>query len=122
MAIDDDPVGFVSFERKPDRYLQIWNIVVTTKRRRQGVGRRLVEEVMKISDSILFNVRESNTDAHLFLKRLNFWCYAKATNYFIDKIRNTVTKEDAYCFDYNPQAQRKPELTLRTTRAFTIRP
>jgi len=117
------PVGFMVYEERPAwDHVQIWNMVVTPSSRRDGVGSAMFEAVKaKVPERygrIVFNVRESNTGAHLFLKKLGFWCVAIARKYFVDKIKETVRRENAYCFDYNPSANRSKDEPICITGRF----
>jgi len=81
--------GYIAYELDPvNGTIQIWNLVVASKYRTQGIGRALVAELQDLIgcefDSIHFNVRESNLDSQLFLKKLGFCCNAISRSYFID--------------------------------------
>lgn len=114
-------VGFLAYELDPiNGKIQIWNMVVATKCRTKGIGRALVAELKDLVgceyDAIIFNVRESNLTAHLFLKKLDFYCGVIARSYFIDWRMDEKSEEDAYCFDFNPNLKvRNTDVPLRIT-------
>jgi ribosomal protein S18 acetylase RimI-like enzyme len=114
------PVGFIVYERRPvDSYLQIWNLVVDSKYRRMGVGtflvKRLTEMVPEEYEGVDVFVRESNTAAHLFLKSLGFWCDTISRDYFIDRVLQHETRENAYGFDFNKSIRRSKHEKVRVT-------
>lgn len=114
-------VGYMTYELDPvNGTIQIWNLVVATDRQRQGVGEALVAELKDLVgcefDSILFNVRESNLVAHVFLRSLGFYCGTISLGYFIDVRMNERVEEDAYCFDYTPNTKgRNKDVPIRIT-------
>lgn len=113
-----NPVGFVAHERVPSSaYIVVWNLVVMPEYRKKGVASELLKSLMGAVpcefDGVRFNVRESNTLAHLLLKKLGFWCEAISRDFFIDYLIEGERKEDAFCFDYNPSKPRSKDDPLR---------
>lgn len=110
-------IGFIAYEHSLNGYVQIWNMVIEDRFRRNGCGTRLIEQMKSWLphkfDGLCFNVRESNLEAQLFLKKLGFWCEAIALNYFVDKTIKKVRQENAYCFDYNPMKRREKSVSVR---------
>lgn len=120
---ENNPVGFLCYEKKAEESeFQIWNMVVADSHRRQMAGTTMVSYLTMLMQpnysSIVFNVRESNVTAQLFLKKLGFWCDTIARNYFLDKIKDDVRRENAYRFDYNPNKKRSKDAKIRITSRF----
>lgn len=60
-------VGFIVFKNE-----NVLNIVVHPDFRRRGIGRSLIEEVIKKFKRVRLRTRENNRDAINFLKKLGF--------------------------------------------------
>ena len=103
-------VGFIAFEHLADS-IQIWNLVVSSRFRRLGVSRSLLGKLKeKVPDQCLglrFNVRESNLIAQNMLKSAGFKCKTISRRYFVEKIKEEIYYEDAYCFDFNKVSANK---------------
>ena len=74
--VGEDAVGFVS-GRGMGQEAEILNLAVKQANRGQGIGRTLVEELLKIlrkdgSEAVFLEVRESNTRAKAFYRALRF--------------------------------------------------
>ncbi len=102
---DDEVVGFMIYELHKNR-LHLLNFAVCPSARRQNVGSRMLEKLSsKLSadrrNRILLEVRETNLDAQLFFKSLNFRAISVLRDYYED------TTEDAYLmqFRYRPTAE-----------------
>lgn len=95
---DDEVVGFMIYELHKNR-LHLLNFAVCPSARRQNVGSRMLEKLSsKLSSDrrnrILLEVRETNLDAQLFFKSLNFRAISVLRDYYED------TTEDAYLMQY----------------------
>ncbi|GAB5405434.1 MAG: ribosomal protein S18-alanine N-acetyltransferase [Aureliella sp.] len=95
---DDEVVGFMIYELHKNR-LHLLNFAVCPSARRQEVGSRMLEKLSsKLSSDrrnrILLEVRETNLDAQLFFKSLNFRAISVLRDYYED------TTEDAYLMQY----------------------
>ena len=91
-------VGFMIYELHKSR-LQVLNFAVAEDRRHVGVGSQMVAKLIdKLSQQrrqeILLEVRESNLEAQLFFKNLDFLAVRVLRNHYDD------TTEDAYVMRY----------------------
>lgn len=89
-------VGFAIYELLKSR-LHLHNLTVAPDRRGEGFGRAMVAKLLgKLvphrRNRITLRVRETNLDAHLFLKATGFHATAVLRGHFDD------TGEDAYAF------------------------
>ena len=90
--------GFMIYELM-NRRIQLLDIAVHTKYRRKGIGTGLIEKLKeklshKRRTKISTEVRESNLELLLFLKRQNFRAVEVIRNYFQD------TGEDAFVMHF----------------------
>lgn len=92
-------VGFIVYACG-DKNLQILNLGVHKKHQKKGIGSLLVDRVKKrtCGKYITCNVRESNLNAQLFLKKRNFIATKVLKNYYVDE--STKETENAYKFKY----------------------
>lgn len=97
-------VAFFVYEYEGEN-IHILNFVVRPDCRRKKLGsammtvlkNRLSEKIVRLK----FNVRESNEDAHYFLKSNGFIANKVERNYFLDcNVYGEELTEDAYCFSY----------------------
>ncbi len=96
--IDDTIVGYMIYELHQNR-LHILNFAVHPNHRHQGVGRSMVEKLVgKLSpdrrNRIMLEVRETNLDAQLFFKAMEFRAVKVVRDFYED------TTEDAYVMQY----------------------
>lgn len=95
---EDEVVGFMIYELHKNR-LHLLNFAVSPTARRENVGSKMLEKLSgKLSaerrNRILLEVRETNLDAQLFFKSLNFRAINVLRDYYED------TTEDAYLMQY----------------------
>lgn len=95
---DDQVVGFMIYELHKSR-LHILNFSVSPECRRCGVGTQMAEKlVSKLSSHrrthIVFDVRETNLDAQLFLRATGFRATGVIRGFYAD------SAEDAYSMVY----------------------
>jgi len=99
---DDKVVGFMIYELHKNR-LHILNFAVAKESRREGVGRSMIGKLLsKLSherrNRIMLEVRETNLEAQLFFKGLNFRAISVLRDFYDD------TVEDAYLMQYRYKA------------------
>jgi len=99
---DEQVVGFMIYELHKNR-LHILNFAVAKEMRRQGIGRAMIGKLLsKLSherrNRIMLEVRETNLEAQLFFKGLNFRAISVLRDFYDD------TVEDAYLMQYRYQA------------------
>lgn len=95
---DDRVVGFMIYELHKNR-LHILNFAVHSDYRRQGVGNAMMQKLIgKLSwerrNQITLEVRETNLDAQLFLRKLGFKAIRVLRDFYDD------TADDAYLMQY----------------------
>ena len=95
----EEVVGYIIYECCRDHF-HVLNLAVRQDFRGQGVGRGLVERVLrklsvKRRDRVLVEVRDGNLGAQLFLRSLGFKATKVLYNYYED------TADDTYLFSYN---------------------
>ena len=86
--------GFIIARVGGDEW-EIENIVVAGEHRRQGIGRALVNEILRTAQehgaqSVLLEVRESNTAARQLYDRLGFVETARRHNYYRDPVEDAL--------------------------------
>jgi ribosomal-protein-alanine N-acetyltransferase len=91
-------VGFMIYELHKTK-LHILNFAVHTEHRRSGIGGQMVEKLIsKLSNhrrtQVVLEVRESNLDAQLFFRNLEFRATGVSRAHYHD------TGEDAYVMEY----------------------
>lgn len=93
-------VAYVVFE-KQGFCLDILSLVVHQDYRRKGIATILLQklETRKGINKICICVRESNLDAHLFLKKSGFLAKKISRKYFIDQFVEKSKIEDGYFFE-----------------------
>jgi len=99
---DEQVVGFMIYELHKNR-LHILNFAVAKEMRRQGIGRAMIGKLLsKLSherrNRIMLEVRETNLEAQLFFKGLNFRAISVLRDFYDD------TVEDAYLMQYRYKA------------------
>ena len=99
---DEKVVGFMIYELHKNR-LHILNFAVDKEMRRQGIGRAMIGKLLsKLSherrNRIMLEVRETNLDAQLFFKGLDFRAISVLRDFYDD------TVEDAYLMQYRYKA------------------
>jgi ribosomal-protein-alanine N-acetyltransferase len=99
---DERVVGFMIYELHRNR-LHILNFAVHPDFRRNGVGNQMATKLIgKLSPQrrsrILLEVRETNLDAQLFFRDLNFKAISVLRDFYDD------TTEDAYLMEYQYDA------------------
>jgi len=99
---DEKVVGFMIYELHKNR-LHILNFAVDKEMRRQGIGRAMIGKLLsKLSherrNRIMLEVRETNLEAQLFFKGLNFRAISVLRDFYDD------TVEDAYLMQYRYKA------------------
>lgn len=100
---EDEVVGYMLYELLPGT-LRVVNFAVAPHRRREGVGSRMVARLvekleMQRRSEIALEVRETNLQAQLFFKSLDF----RAIRVLHD--RYDETDEDAYAMRYRLPAE-----------------
>jgi ribosomal-protein-alanine N-acetyltransferase len=105
---DDQVVGFMIYELHKTR-LHVLNFAVAPNYRRQGVGRQMVSKLTgKLSQQrrsrLLLEVRETNLDAQLFFRSLNFRAVSVLRGFYED------TPEDAYVMQYRYRMNEMPDI------------
>jgi ribosomal-protein-alanine N-acetyltransferase len=95
-------VGFMVYELHKNR-LHVLNIAVHPDHRRTGIGNAMIEKlVSKLSfqrrTRILLEIRETNLDAQLFFKNLEFRAISVLRDFYDD------STEDAYLMQYRYRA------------------
>jgi ribosomal-protein-alanine N-acetyltransferase len=100
---DERVVGFMIYELHRNR-LHILNFAVHPDFRRHGVGHQMATKLIgKLSPQrrsrILLEVRETNLDAQLFFRDLNFRAISVLRDFYDD------TTEDAYLMEYHFDAE-----------------
>lgn len=91
-------VGFMIYELHKSM-IQVLNFAVAPEYRQQGIGRQMVQRVIdKLSQQrrreIVLEVRETNLEAQLFFRKMDFRAVSVLRNYFED------AGEDAYVLQY----------------------
>ena len=86
--------GFIIARVGGDEW-EIENIVVAGEHRRQGIGRALVNEILRTAQEhgarlVLLEVRESNTAARQLYDRLGFVETARRHNYYRDPVEDAL--------------------------------
>ena len=94
----EDVVGYFLYELKKTK-IKILKLAVLPSYRGKSVGRQMISKLIgkltfELRNRLVFNVRESNLNGQLFLKRMGFWCEAINPEFFSD------TDEDALEFVY----------------------
>ena len=90
----DAVAGFV-IVRCGDEEWEIENVVVDEGTRRQGIGGRLVQEILhsarrRTVASVLLEVRESNTGACALYKKLGFTEQGRRPKYYNDPVEDAL--------------------------------
>jgi len=87
--------------------LDILNLVIHEDYRRNRLGTKLIDYVKKQNkntwkrDKIVFDVRESNLDGHLFLQKNGFIAGDVQKDWFKDSLGENIKAEDAYIFTFD---------------------
>lgn len=93
----DVVIGYMVYELRP-KSIALWSLAVHPEFRRRGVGKTLIQKLQsKLKtgrNSIVLEVRESNTDAHLFLRDQGFFAVGVLREFYPE------TREDAYLFRF----------------------
>jgi ribosomal-protein-alanine N-acetyltransferase len=112
-------IGFVVYELQKTS-INILNLAVHPDHRRRKVGTAIMKKLKaKLTHNrrqyLTYDVRESNLDAHLFLKSQGLSAHKVARKYFRDYAGSNdalINEEDAYCFRYTEiEAAAKDEET-----------
>lgn len=108
--IGDRVVGFMIYELHAKR-LHVVNFAVHPEHRRMGVGRQLVEKLIrKLSthrrSRLTLYVRESNLGGQLFYRSLGFRAVAVERGYYDD------SGEDGFRFEYRVGAERETTIKV----------
>ena len=83
---DDQTIGYVLLDLRQGSSIKVKRIVVDEKWRRQGVGKILLDNVLKSNCKYSMNVPEENLDIQLFLKSFGFKCTAiQGESYIMEK-------------------------------------
>lgn len=92
-------IGFIVYACG-SKNLQILNLGIHSKFQKQGLGTLLVDRVKKRLNNkyLTCNVRESNLNAQLFLKKKKFIATKVLKNYYCDEYAQET--ENAYKFKY----------------------
>lgn len=95
----DKILGFMIYELHKNR-LHILNFAVHPDHRRQGVGRRMVEKLIRKltlqnRSRIMLEVRETNLDAQFFFRAMGFRAISVLKDFYED-----APDEDAYLMQY----------------------
>lgn len=95
---DHQILGFMIYELHKSR-LHILNFAVAAEYRKRGIGSQMITRLVdKLSqqrrNEIILEVRESNLDAQLFFKKLNFKAVCVLRRHFDD------TEEDGYIMQF----------------------
>jgi ribosomal-protein-alanine N-acetyltransferase len=96
-------IGFMIYEVHKAK-LHILNFAVAKNYRMRGIGTQMIEElVTKLSDkrrtNITLEIRETNLDAQLFFKHMDFKAVSVIQDYYED------SSEDAYLMRYTNHNQ-----------------
>lgn len=100
----DTPVGLLMYTLDSDnRAIDVHNLVVKRRHRRKNHGTRMLNwllvRMVGNYDKITLHVRESNLDAHLFLKAVGFKAIRTVPRYFKDTWMDEIRCEDSYYFE-----------------------
>lgn len=97
--LNNSIVGYVTY-RFRDEHLRLTNLVVHPEYRRIGIGTQIINKMKYKVDfsprrkAIYFDIRETNLDMQLFLKKMDFRAIRIVHNAWSD------TGEDTYRFAY----------------------
>lgn len=111
--MDGHAAGYVVYTMLRCKGLFVERIGVAADARRRGVGRMLIEHVVRVlrhSDArkvIALKVREGNLDAQLFYRSLGFKCVRVSQGHY------AYLNEDAYVFELNVGDGAEPECSGR---------
>lgn len=99
-------VGYVVYEKHKKRF-DILNLVVDDDFTRKGGGTLLLSKMKKKLSKhrtlLTFDLRESNLDAQLWLRKNKFKATGVARDYFVDYHHETIEREDAFTFEYRKE-------------------
>ena len=90
---DDTVLGYIVWEWIHGTR-NILNVAVHPDHQRAGIGRALVQRVLKHLTPVQTQVRETNLGAQLFLRQLGFRCYGTMKRAY------DGFEEDAYLFEH----------------------
>lgn len=80
--IDNNIVGVIVYEDIYNRF-EVDYIVVDSKYRRQGIGKKLLENLINLNpDNITLEVREDNIEAINLYKKMGFEIVSKREKYY----------------------------------------
>lgn len=96
--IDGNIAGFAIYDLEKSE-VRVLSLAVAAERRRDGVGRAIVEKVIYKSvasgrNGVVAEVRETNLQAQLFFRKMGFRAVAIVKEFYED------TNEDAYRMEY----------------------
>ncbi|MFN3191016.1 MAG: ribosomal protein S18-alanine N-acetyltransferase [Aureliella sp.] len=111
---EDEVVGFMIYELHKNR-LHLLNFAVAPQCRRESVGTSMIEKLvgklsMERRSRIMLEVRETNLDAQLFFKSLDFRAISVLRDFYED------TTEDAYLMQYRYRASAEEMLEDASSR------
>lgn len=103
--------GFMAYERRRRKILLL-NFAVHPDCRRRGVGKQMIDMLIKIMDcsekkAISLNVRETNLHAQLFFREMGFKVTDILHNFYDD------TTEDAYLMQYPRKKQKERRVVFQ---------
>ena len=95
---DSAVVGFVVARPVAEREWEILNLAVAPGSRRQGVGRRLLDDVLtRHPGDFYLEVRESNQAARRFYEGLGFQVLTKRVRYYSDPGESAIVMKLYSC-------------------------
>ncbi len=84
-------VGFAVSRQVAEGEFEILNLAVAPSRRRRGVGRRLLTDILERRPGELFlEVRESNTPARRFYEQAGFGAITKRLQYYCNPVETAI--------------------------------
>lgn len=89
-------VGRISQYTETESQIELLNIATDPKHRGNGIGRALLESLIKSfasdkPDSVLLEVRESNRQAIQFYEQSGFTCLGRRTGFYSSPSENALT-------------------------------
>lgn len=91
-------VGFLVARKVADREIEILNIAVAPDFRRQGVGRRLLDDILSHHRGECFlEVRESNVAARRFYEKAGFQTITRRLQYYSNPVEAAIVMKLYSC-------------------------
>jgi ribosomal-protein-alanine N-acetyltransferase len=91
---DDEKIGFLAYTYLLDE-IEILDVFVEEKYRRQGYGKMLIEEVLKnikpdLEAKVFLEVREGNEPAIGLYLSYNFFEIGRRKKYYVDPVEDAI--------------------------------